>query len=44
MIYLLLAIMTVTPPEVYLQTYDIDSPTYEEVLQQEQIGYVAIDP
>ena len=34
MMYLTIALLMAVPPEIYIETYDLESPTYEEVLYQ----------
>ena len=44
MIYLALAVLMATPPEIYIETYDLESPTYREVLQEAIHNCYNVDP
>lgn len=44
MTYLILALMATTPPEVYVETYDINHPTYEEILLEAVHNCRGINP
>lgn len=44
MIYLMLFAMATTPPEVYIDTYDIEQPTYDEVLKEAIHNCRGVDP
>ena len=34
MTYLMIAMLMTVPPEIYIETYDLETPTYDEVLQE----------
>jgi len=42
--FLILLLMATTPPEVYIETYDIDQPTYGEVLKEAIHNCKGVDP
>ncbi len=44
MTYLMIAMLLATPPEVYIETYDLETPTYEEVLQEAIHNCNGVDP
>tara|TARA_R110000824_G_scaffold25542_1_gene88979 strand:- start:1919 stop:2509 length:591 start_codon:yes stop_codon:yes gene_type:complete len=44
MSYLFLMALATMPPEVYVETYDIDTPTYEEVLSEAIHNCKGVDP
>jgi len=44
MTYLLLALMATTPPEIYIETYDLEQPTYDEILLEAIHNCKGVDP
>ena len=44
MTYLMIAMLMAVPPEIYIETYDLESPTYDEVLQEAIHNCNGVDP
>ena len=44
MTYLMIAMLLATPPEIYIETYDLETPTYDEVLQEAIHSCSGVDP
>ena len=44
MTYLMLALMATTQPEIYLETYELDQPTYNEILLEAIHNCKGVDP
>ena len=44
MTYLILALMATTPPEIYIETYELEQPTYDEILLEAIHNCKGVDP
>ena len=44
MTYLIIAMLMAVPPEIYIETYDLETPTYDEVLLEAIHNCNGVDP
>jgi len=44
MTYLMITMLLAIPPEIYIETYDLETPTYDEVLQEAIHNCNGVDP